>query len=170
MTDNGADDRTADQPAEAKVSGPGNDPAFQERSELLERHAAYLTANNSSSDSSLLRRVWDADPANLYFNMGGHTYRGVEHWAKLWDYYATRVVAPIGYTSYDQRVQMQGDVAWVTCHRYGYSRWVGPEPRRQPDGPRLSRSTEILIRRPDGWRTVHVHFSAASLLPRPGGI
>jgi len=147
-----------------------DDPAFGERSEVLERHAAYLTANNSSSDSALLRRVWDADPNNVYFNMGGHTYHGVEHWSKLWDFYATRIVAPIGYTSYDQRVQVRGDVAWVTCHRYGYSKWIGQEPRRQPDGPRLSRSTEILVRRADGWRTVHVHFSTASNQARPGGI
>jgi ketosteroid isomerase-like protein len=148
-----------------------NDPSPQDRSEVLEKHAAYLHANNTSSDSGLLRQVWDAKPRNLYYNMGGHPYRGVEHWSKLWDYYHSRVVAPIGYTSYDQRVQVRGDVAWVTCHRYGSSKWVAAEPRRnQPDGVKLSRSTEILLRQPDGWHTVHVHFSVGSSDPRPGGI
>jgi hypothetical protein len=28
----------------------------------------------------------------------------------------------------------------------------------------------VMVREPDGWKTVHVHFSEASKDPRPGGV
>ena len=28
------------------------------------------------------------DPTNVFFNMNGHTYVGLEHWTRLWQYYA----------------------------------------------------------------------------------
>lgn len=146
-------------------------PASQDsdRDKVLALHHAYLAANKAV-DPQMLRGVWDEDPGNVFFNLNGHTYTGLEHWSRLWDYFSTRLEQIVPYVSFDQRVRVVGDVAWITASRFGETRWIGSEPAPRPDGPVFSRSTEVLVRGHDGWQVVHTHFSRGSLLPRPGDI
>jgi ketosteroid isomerase-like protein len=140
-----------------------------DRDQVLAQHRAYLNANEKV-DPQLLNGVWDEDPGNVYFNLNGHTYTGLAHWSRLWDYFSTRLEQIVPYTSYEQRVQIEGDIAWITALRFGETRWVGSEPPPRPDGAVVSRSTEVLVRGAQGWQVVHTHFSRGSLAPRPGDI
>jgi hypothetical protein len=54
---------------------------------VLAAHHAYLRAN-AAFDWPTLKPIWSDDPSNVFFNMNGHTYVGLEHWSQLWQYYA----------------------------------------------------------------------------------
>ena len=54
---------------------------------ILAAHDAYLSAN-AAFDWPALKPIWSDDPTNVFFNMNGHTYVGLEHWSRLWQYYA----------------------------------------------------------------------------------
>ncbi len=144
--------------------------AEEDRAEVYRLHKAYLKAN-SVLDPEELEGVWSRNPSNVYFNLSGHTYRGLDHWSKLWNYYRSRLdYGGVPYTSFDQQITVEGDVAWITTSRFGVTVWKGQEESPFPEGFTPSRTTEIFVREPEGWRCVHVHFSRASTDPRPGGI
>jgi ketosteroid isomerase-like protein len=141
-----------------------------DRAEIFRQHKAYLEAN-SVLDPTKLVGVWGPDPSNVYFNLSGHTYRGLDQWSRLWDYYRDRLdYGGVPYTSWDQQIRVEGDVGWLTSSRFGITKWVGIEESPFPEGFTPSRSTEIFVRSDEGWRCVHTHFSRASTEPRPGGI
>ena len=58
-----------------------------DRTAVLAAHDAYLHAN-AAFDWPALKPIWSDDPTNVFFNMNGHTYVGLEHWSRLWQYYA----------------------------------------------------------------------------------
>ena len=146
------------------------DPAEHDRDELIRLHRAYLNAN-AHVDPNLLKGVWSEDPSNLYFNLSGHNYRGLNHWGKLWDYYRPLIEGSRQWRSFDNWVQVVGDVGWITSSRYSPATWHGDEAENPiPQGLWLSRSTEIFRRESAGWRIVHAHFSAGNGEPRPGGV
>ncbi len=145
------------------------DSTKADEQEVLRLHRAYLHANDLI-DPTLLKGVWSDDPSNVYFNLSGHTYRGLAHWTKLWNYYSTRIEQIVPYTSVEPLVKVHGDVAFVAAARFGATRWIGDGEPPFPDGVTPSRSTEIFVREPEGWRTVHSHFSRGTFEPRPGGI
>jgi ketosteroid isomerase-like protein len=142
----------------------------KDRAEVFEVHMRYMHAN-TVIDSKLLAELWDTDPSNVFFNLTGHNYRGLDHWTKLWDYYTTRFQAKFPWISYDHNIWVDGDVAWLTCMRVSQLGWVGEEPAPMSTfDPVVSRGTEI-YRRIDGqWKAVHVHYSPAATTPRPGNI
>ncbi len=143
-----------------------------DRRRLLEVHRAYLAANDRF-DVEGLRRVWSADPTNVFFNLNGHTYVGLEEqWAPLWRYYGTRLRTTEPWRSSDLKVLVRGDMAVISCHRTCRLDWVGegPPPAGFANRPVRSRSTEVLAREGGDWKVVHVHFSVASDDPRPGGL
>src|ERR1051325_7484342 len=61
-----------------------------DRVQVLDALHAYLTAN-ATFDWKTLAGLWSHDPRNVFFNMNGHTYVGLEHWTKLWQYYHDRL-------------------------------------------------------------------------------
>ena len=132
----------------------------------------YLAAN-ATYDWDKLREIWSDDPTGVYFNMNGHTYVGLEHWTRLWQYYKDRVDTG-WWEPYDVKALISGDMALVTCHRRTARRWKGPESERltyDADRPAfVSRSTMVMVKEAGGWKIVHVHFSQASAEPRPGEI
>ena len=69
---------------------------------------------------------------------------------------------------------IRGDMALVTCHRKTQRHWKGREEERgayDDDKPAfISRSTMAMLKKPDGWKTVHVHFSQAATGQRPGSV
>ena len=143
----------------------------EDRARLLAMHEAYLAAN-ATFDVPALRPLWSRDPGAVFFNLNGHTYVGVEHWAKLWAYYGTRLQTGL-WTATDLKVMVRGDMAMITSHRVSPVKWVGPEsePVTYHDNPRRhSRSTMVFAREGGEWRVVHTHFSEASTDPRPGDI
>lgn len=152
-----------------EVRFDGGSPADRQR--VLEVHQAYLDAN-ATFDWRALRSVWSGGPSNVFFNMNGHTYVGLEHWTRLWQYYGERLETG-QWEPFDVSVIIRGDLALVTCHRRTRTRWKGPEserPANQADRAFVSRSTMELAKEQGDWKTVHVHFSEASSGPRPGGI
>lgn len=91
-------------------------------------------------------RPWCVDdPALLVFDRNGHHYRG----AGLWAMSPSPWQAPAG----DRTVDHRGPTAWVS--------YAGAD---------TTRTSLVLVHRPDGWVISHVHQSAASPGPRPGGI
>lgn len=150
-------------------TGQQHDPD-KDRAAVLEAHFAYNQAN-STADIPLLHTVWDDDPRNVFFNLSGHNYRGLAHWTKLWEYYGPRIAYDFPWITFDENVTINGDVAWVTCLRFHQFHWIGEEENPFPDSkPQLTRSTEIFVRKPDGWKVVHTHFSPGALSPRPGNV
>lgn len=138
---------------------------------LLELHHAYLEAN-ATFDVPPLRKIWSTDPSAVFFNLNGHTYVVVEHWARLCEYYGKRLQTCL-WTATDVKVMVRGDMAVITCHRLSPVKWVGPEsePATYRDQPRRrSRSTMVFAREGGDWRVVHTHFSEASNDARPGNI
>lgn len=144
----------------------------EDRKAVADQHEAYLVAN-SKFDWDHLESVYSAEPWATYFNLNGHTYKGREHWIRLWKYYIER--QRIGYwTPFDMTGVISGDLATVWCHRHTQSEWFGadkPMMRRENAKAFVSRSTMIFHRENGEWRCVHVHFSdSRSDEPRPGGV
>lgn len=151
--------------------GDTSDDVDKDREAILDVHRRYNERANVTADTELLAELWDDDPSNVFFNLSGHNYRGLQHWSKLWDHYRPRVAYDVPWQSFDQNVTINGDVAWVTCLRLHKFRWIG-----EGDSPigasaaRITRSTEILVKRDGQWRVVHAHFSDAASTPRPGNV
>ena len=142
-----------------------------DRRRLLQRLDEYLDIN-ARFDWVKLQELWSPGEDHLYFNLNGHTYKGREHWTRLWQYYKENVSS--GYwTPYDIGGVVSDEVAVIWCHRHTKSDWVGGAPSPQPGryGKEFtSRATMVFRKEAGDWRVVHVHFSPASDLPRPGGV
>lgn len=147
----------------------GGSPA--DRGRLLERLHEYLDAN-ARFDWETLQDLWSGAPEGVFFNLNGHTYKGREHWTRLWQFYQQNVASSY-WTPFDIGGVVSGDLAVVWCHRHTKSDWVGSEP---PPAPRrygaehITRSTMVFHKEDGDWRVVHVHFSEAATTPRPGGV
>ena len=143
-----------------------------DRNQVIEALHAYLDAN-ATFDWRTLARIWSHDPNNVFFNMNGHTYVGLEQWTRLWQYYSERVDTGL-WEPYDISVMIRGDMALVTCHRRTQRHWKGREEERLAydvdKSAFVSRSTMVMLKESGGWKTVHVHFSEAAMGPRPGNV
>ena len=143
-----------------------------DRRELLDALHLYLNAN-ATFDWKALQNTWARDPTNTFFNMNGHTYVGLEHWTKLWQYYSERVETGL-WEPYDIKIVVRGDMALITCHRTTKRRWKGPASERlsyDTDKPSfISRSTMVFVKEGGGWKVAHVHFSEANAGARPGNV
>ena len=73
---------------EAKLVGG----TLQDHRRLLERMEEYLNANGRF-DWEQLQDIWSGMPEAVFFNLNGHTYKGREHWTRLWQYYKDRVAS-----------------------------------------------------------------------------
>jgi ketosteroid isomerase-like protein len=143
-----------------------------DRKEILRLHEKYIDVN-ARFDWENLQPIFSPAPEATYFNLNGHTYRGREHWTKLWKFYVQNVQS--GYwTPYDIGGTVTGDLAVVWCHRETQRKWTGTEPPPRDinyaNQKFFSRST-MVFRKEDGqWRVVHAHFSPGDSGPRPGGV
>jgi ketosteroid isomerase-like protein len=138
---------------------------------ILAVHDAYLRAN-AAFDWPALKPIWNDDPTNVFFNMNGHTYVGLEHWSRLWQYYAQHKESG-WWEPFDVKVIVRGDMAVVTCHRKTTSRWrseTGKPDIGHVDKSFISRSTMVLVKQHGEWKTVHAHFSEGRHTPRPGNV
>ncbi len=142
-----------------------------DRRRVLERMHEYHDAN-ARFDWRTLQDVWSGSPEAVFFNLNGHTYRGREHWTRLWQFYEPNVRG--GYwTPSDVGGVVSAELAIVWCERQTRSDWVGqgpPPAARRYGVDFVSRSTMVFRKENGDWRVVHVHFSEASTAPRPGGI
>ena len=142
----------------------------EDRRRVLERMDQYLDLNGRF-DWEALQELWSAAPGSVFFNLNGHTYKGREHWTRLWQYYKNNVAS--GYwVPFDIGGVIDGGLAVVWCERHTRSEWVGqdPVPSRPYGKDFISRSTMVFRKEDGDWRVVHVHFSPASDAPRPGGV
>ena len=80
-----------------------------DRTQVIDALRAYLDAN-ATFDWRTLERTWSHDPRNVFFNMNGHTYVGLAHWTRLWQYYSERVDTG-AWEPYDISVLIRGEMA-----------------------------------------------------------
>jgi ketosteroid isomerase-like protein len=142
-----------------------------DRRRVLERMDEYLDIN-ARFDWVKLQDIWSAAPEAVFFNLNGHTYKGREHWTRLWQFYGGNVASSY-WTPFDIGGVVSDDLAVVWCERHTKSEWVGKEPppaARRYGTEFISRSTMVFRKEAGDWRVVHVHFSEASTAPRPGGV
>jgi len=142
-----------------------------DRRRVLERMHEYLDVN-ARFDWETLQEIWSGAPEAVFFNLNGHTYKGREHWTRLWQFYQNNVASSY-WTPIDVGGVVSGDLATVWCERHTKSEWVGSEPppaARRYGTEFISRSTMVFRKEAGDWRVVHVHFSEASTAPRPGGV
>jgi ketosteroid isomerase-like protein len=155
------------QDAAQLVGGSADD-----RAAILKVHEAYIDVN-TRFDWENLQPLFSPAPEAVFFNLNGHTYRGRDHWTRLWQFYGGQVQSTY-WTPFDIGGVVTGDLAVVWCHRRTRRKWVGatPPPRdiHYDDGEFISRSTMVLRKEAGQWRVVHAHFSPADGGPRPGGV
>ena len=154
--------------SEANLVGGSQD----DREQILKLHEDYLEAN-SGFDCQKLEAIWSKAPEAVFFNLNGHTYKGREHWIRLWKYYAQNVSSSY-WLPFDIGGVVSADMAVVWCHRRTKRKWTGKE--RPPKDIHyggdefITRSTMVFRKEAVGWRVVHAHFSEAGSGPRPGGV
>ncbi len=62
----------------------------EDRAEILKLHEAYIDVN-TRFDWENLQPLFSPSPEATFFNLNGHTYRGREHWTRLWKFYVQQV-------------------------------------------------------------------------------
>ena len=143
-----------------------------DRDRILQLHEDYIDAN-ARFDWAKLEPIWSGAPEALFFNLNGHTYRGRDHWIRLWKFYAQNVQSSY-WTPFDIGGVVASDMATVWCHRRTKRNWTGSQPPPQDihyDGSEFVTRSTMVFRKEDGdWHVVHAHFSQASPGPRPGGV
>jgi hypothetical protein len=97
-----------------------------DRSRVLERVHQYLEAN-ASFDWGQLQDLWSGAPEAVFFNLNGHTYKGREHWTRLWQFYQPNVRSGF-WMPFDLGGVVSNDLAVVWCERHTQSEWVGRRP------------------------------------------
>jgi ketosteroid isomerase-like protein len=148
----------------------------EDRQEILRLHEKYIDLN-ARFDWENLQPLWSGAPEAVFFNLNGHTYKGREHWTRLWKFYIQQVQSTY-WTPYDIGGAVTGDMAVVWCHRKTRRVWTGKEPPPRNihyDGSEFVSRSTVVFRKEDGkegatWRVVHAHFSPADSGPRPGGV
>lgn len=80
---------------EAKLIGG----SAKDRAEISALHERYIDVNARFGWENL-QPVFSAAPEATYFNLNGHTYRGREHWTRLWKFYGRNVQSSY-WTPYD---------------------------------------------------------------------
>jgi len=144
----------------------------RDREQLLKLHADYIDAN-TSFDRQKLDPIWSKAPEAVFFNLNGHTYRGRDHWFKLWEFYGRNVQSSY-WTPFDIGGVVSADIAVIWCHRRTQRRWTGKDPPpaniHYAGEEFITRSTMVFRKEGCDWRVVHAHFSEASSTARPGGV
>ena len=144
----------------------------RDREQILKLHADYIDAN-SRFDWRKLAPIWSPAPEAMFFNLNGHTYRGRDHWIRLWKFYEQNVRSSY-WTPFDLGGVVSDDMAVLWCHRRTKREWTGGEP--PPENIHyggeefITRSTMVFRKEGGDSRVVHAHFSQASASPRPGGV
>lgn len=126
--------------------------------ELVEAANSAMYEAFESADVDRMARVWDdVDPAGLVcVHPGWPMLRGRDHVLRSW----SAVMAGTDYIQFfltDVQVMVVGDTAIVTCTEN-----VLTEVTENPVGASAVVATNVLVRRPDGWR-VRVHHGSPVL-------
>ncbi|HEY1362057.1 MAG TPA: nuclear transport factor 2 family protein [Xanthobacteraceae bacterium] len=144
----------------------------RDREQILELHADYLEAN-AGFDRQKLDPIWSKAPEAVFFNLNGHTYRGRDHWFRLWEFYGRNVRSSY-WTPFDIGGVISTELAVLWCHRRTSREWIGSAPPPQDihyaGDEFITRSTMVFRKEAGEWRVVHAHFSQASAGERPGGV
>ena len=126
--------------------------------EQVEAANAAMYEAFESADVDRMARVWDhVDPGGLVcVHPGWPMLRGRDHVLRSW----SAVMAGTDYIQFfltDVQVSFVGDTAIVTCTEN-----VLTEVTENPLGASAVVATNVLVRRPDGWR-VRVHHGSPVL-------
>lgn len=123
--------------------------------EIMRLHREFVDANGPLDSSYLRRRVTALPDELVWYNLNGSVYVGQDHIAALWDMLSAAMGGQaISAELRDERVDVEGDVAWVT-YLNNYRADFGNLGSYNAG----MRSTEIWRRRDGEWQLVHTHFS-----------
>lgn len=152
---------------------PTRGPVFdggtpEDRDAVLKLYYDYWLANDAF-DNEALKKLWSTSTDAVYFNTNGHAYHGVDDWLKIWNHYRPlmEMRAPLGLG--DVRVIIRGDMACVTGDRIlrPWQKIGSDEPPKPVAETPYCRGTFVCVKGPQGWTTLHVHFSMGRFGPRP---
>ncbi|WP_033294012.1 nuclear transport factor 2 family protein [Amycolatopsis jejuensis] len=144
-----------------------------DHTELWDLLLRFLEANDTI-DTDVLRTIWSADPGCLFFNANGFTYRGLDDWCRIWDFYRPQFEVIEPFDPGQTQVRIRGTIAVaVTEKGRRHKRWV-PQSGRDLDDRQLAagvisywRATQVFEQTDAGWRVVHAHFSEEATGTRP---
>lgn len=124
--------------------------------EIMRLHRELVDANGPLDSSYLRRRVTAVPDELVWYNLNGSVYIGQDHIAALWDMLSAAMGEQEAMTAElrDERVEVVGDVAWVT-----YLNHYRADFGNLGSCNAGMRATEIWRRRDDTWQLVHAHFS-----------
>src|SRR5258708_17741669 len=74
--------------------------------------------------------IWSKAREAVLFNLNGHTYKGREHWFRLWKFYRQNVASSY-WTPFDIGGVVSDEMAVVWCHRRTKRKWTGAAPPPQ---------------------------------------
>src|SRR5260370_1384963 len=100
----------------------------RDREQILQLHADYIDAN-ARFDWRKLEPIWSPAPEAVFFNLNGHTYKGREHWVRLWKFYGQNLQSSY-WTPVDLGGVLSDAIARAWCHRRTKRHWTGAATRR----------------------------------------
>jgi hypothetical protein len=138
-----------------------------DRDEIVRLHHLWSDANRKGS-IPMMRDAFVGGDKFFGWNLNGFAYDGIEEWAKLWRFlFSSKAKATVGIDE-DLRVQIRGDVGWLTCTN-DFTITLGDNPTPLPGSGKF-RSTEVYVREDDSgkpvWKMWHCHFSSCAQGPR----
>lgn len=148
-----------------------NPPVFDggseaDRTELIAFYHRLRRANDLL-DGGLLRAIWSPDPGGVFFNTNGHTYRGLEDWLEIWDFYGPRLARGEPGTTGHVTMMIRDDLAVIIDDRAGRSlQWPDTQPRPAFVTP-YYRVTVVCRRESGVWKGLHAHYSSGQVGRRP---
>src|SRR5258708_17590945 len=109
----------------------------QDRAEILKLQADYIDVN-TRFDWENLQPLFSPAPEATFFNLNGHTYKGREHWTRLWQFYQNNVASSY-WTPFDIGGGLFRHPATLSFRRRATSvhGGSGPHPAARPDRPPL---------------------------------
>src|SRR5262249_13787997 len=110
--------------SEAKFVGGSK----RDREQILQLHADYIDAN-ARFDWGKLEPIWSPAPEAVFFNLNGHTYKGREHWFRLWKFYGQTCSRATGRRSTSAA---SCPTTWRWSGAIAAPNAIGPARRRRP--------------------------------------
>lgn len=107
-----------------------------------------------SKDLSIIDRVFDSDPSNIYYDINEGPLTGLDRLKRVWRAATTNFTISQFSFSDDMKVDVFGDHALQT------GTWT--QTQESPDGTSreiVGRATILWKKTPDGWKAFHYHAS-----------
>lgn len=117
-----------------------------------------------SGDLSIIDRVFDSDPSNIYYDINEGPMVGLDRLKRIWRAATTNYDISAFSFSDDMRIDVWGDRALQT------GTWTQTQLRKDGSSRDFEgRATILWKKTPEGWRAFHYHASITPPRPRRQG-